>query len=258
MKTLIQIAVLWLATMLSLVVSAQATDKQPLIAVAASLRLAAEDLAKDFEKRTGQPVSLTFGATGNFVRQIEQGAPFALFLSADEDSVERLVAGGHTQGRGQVFVRGAVSIVVNRNSGIVFDGSFAGLAALLKSGAIKRFAIANPDLAPYGRAAREALQKSGLWDALQSRLVVAENVGQAAQYVATGAAEAGITAASLAGSPEMAGAMLVFQISAADYSPIRQAMVLLKSAGTVAQNFHSYLLSPPARAILEARGFVSP
>lgn len=237
--------------------AAAAADKPPLVAVAASLRFAAADLAEDFERRTGQPVRLTFGVTGNFVRQIEQGAPFALFLSADEDSVERLVAGGWTQGPGRIFVQGAISLVVNRNRGIV-DGSFADLPALIKSGAIKRFAIANPELAPYGRAAREALQKAGIWEAVQPRLVIAENVGQAAQYVATGVAEAGIIAASLAGSPEMVAAMHNFPVPAADHRPIRQAMVLLKSAGPAARNFQHYLLSPPARAIVQARGFLAP
>ena len=138
------------------------------------------------------------------------------------------------------------------------DERLEGLARLLKAGAVSRFAIANPDVAPYGQAAEAVLRKRGLWDTIRPRLVLGDTIAQAAQFATTGNAVGGLIAYSLVLAPGFADRGKYAVIPAADHPPLRQRMVLLKRAGTVTRQFYAYLQSDVARAILRKHGYEVP
>ncbi len=202
------------------------------MAAAASLRYALDEIAERFTASTGEHVRIAYGATGSLVHQIEAGAPFGLFLAADVASVKRLADEGHTDGAPAVFARGRISLVAPKNSPVAVDGELKGLGAALADGKVSHFAIANPQVAPYGVAAREALQKAGLWKDVEPRLVLGENVGQAAQFATTGAAQAGIIAYSLAVSPDIASKINAALIPEAWHQPVEHGMVLRERGRT--------------------------
>jgi molybdate transport system substrate-binding protein len=187
--------------LLSTLAGARAT---PTIAAASDLKFAVEEVAADFERETGHKLRLVFGSSGNFYSQIVQGAPFHMYMSADEEFVFKLADAGKTVDRGRLYALGRIGIMVPHGSSLKADGELNDLAAALKDGRLKKFAIANPDHAPYGARAREALQTAGLWQAIGSRLVLGENISQAAQFATSGATQGGIIAQSLARAPSLA------------------------------------------------------
>lgn len=230
----------------------------PAVAVAASLRPTMDEIAGLFAQATGHSLRLSYGASGNFVRQIAQGAPFELLLAADEASAAALATIGRSLGPGRVYARGRLALVAPRASKIRLDDRLDGIRAALAAGRINKFAIANPDIAPYGRAALQALEAQALLKALEPRLVRAENVAQAAQFVASGAAEAGLTAYSLTRAGPLGEALTTMLILDHWHAPINQAMVLATGAGAVARAFHDFMLAAAARAVLERHGFTVP
>lgn len=233
----------------------RAVAAEPVVAAAADLRFALEDVAQSFRKDTGQSVRLSFGSSGIFAMQIRNGAPFQLYLSADEDYVLKLHAEGYTRDAGVLYGIGRIVLIAPAASGLPVDGQLEGLAASLKAGKIRRFAIANPEHAPYGRRAEEALRKAGLWDVIRPRLVLGENVAQAAQFATSGSADGGIVALSLVLSPQMSGLGRHAVIAAHWHAPLRQRMVLLNHAGPTATAFYRYLQEPAARAVMRRYGF---
>jgi molybdate transport system substrate-binding protein len=235
-----------------------ADGEVPVIAAAADLKFALEDIATRFRDDTREEVKLAFGSSGNFARQIEQGAPFRMFLSADEEFVFRLAEAGKTVDRGALYAVGRIVMMVPKGSPLAVDPTLKDLAAALADGRLKKFAIANPEHAPYGRRAEEALRYAGLWDRIKDRLVFGENVAQAAQFATTGGAQGGVIAYSLALSPTVARLGAFGLIPDAWHSPLRQRMALLQRAGPTAQAFYQYMQQPPARAILVRYGFVLP
>lgn len=230
----------------------------PIVAAASDLKFALDEVAAAFQQETGQSVRLSYGSSGNFMRQILQDAPFELFLSADEAFVFQLADQGRTLDRGVLYATGRIVLFFPRSSGLQPDAQLAGLRAALAGGRITRFAIANPDHAPYGRAAREALQAAGLWEALQGHLVLGENVSQAAQFAVSGSTQGGIFAYSLALAPAFANAGRHVLVPETMHQPLRQRMVLTRKAGPVAQAFFAYLQQPAARGIFKRYGFVVP
>ncbi len=230
----------------------------PTIAAASDLKFALEEIAARFRQDTGQTVRLTFGSSGNFARQIEQGAPFALFMSADEEFVLRLAERGLTLDRGTLYAVGRIVLFAPLGSPLVPDGQLKGLAAALRDGAITRFAIANPEHAPYGRRAEEALRHAGLWDALRPHLVLGENIAQAAQFATSGSTQGGIIAYSLALAPQVAALGRFALIPSDWHEPLRQRMALLRGADATARAFYEYLQREPARAVMRKYGFVLP
>ncbi len=236
---------------------ALAADVPP-IAAAADLHAALPEVASLFRKATGRAVNLTFGSSGNFAQQIRNGAPFEVFLSADEGYVRMLAAAGRTEGDGALYAIGRIGLFQPRRSGIVADSRLADLAAALRDGRLRRFAIANPEHAPYGRAAREALQRTGLWRAIEPRLVLGENVAQATQFALSGSAQGGIIPLSLALTPQVKAAGAFALIAADWHEPLRQRAVVLKGAGATARAFHDFLRTPPARGVFRRHGFVLP
>lgn len=151
----------------------------PAVAAAADLKFALTEAATQFERDSGQKVRLSFGSSGNFTQQIENGAPFELFLSADEAFVFRLAEAGHTLDRGAQYAIGRLVLFVPERSPLKPDATLEDLRAALTDGRLRRFAIANPEHAPYGRAARSVLRHAGLWTAIEPRLVLGENAAQA-------------------------------------------------------------------------------
>lgn len=239
-------------------VAPTAENKPGTIAVAASLRTAIEALIAKFNEGGGGKITASFGATGNLVRQVETGAPFELFLAADEKSVDKLAAGGFTEGAGEVLVIGRLVVAAPTASPVAVDPELAGLKKALEAGQVTRIAIANPELAPYGRAAEEALGKAKLLDAAKPKFVLGESVAQATQYAATGSVEAAFIPQSLAVSPEIAPKLKVALIPAEAHKPIRQKAAILKNAGPVARAFYAFLKTPAASATFERYGFSVP
>jgi molybdate transport system substrate-binding protein len=233
-------------------------DDVPLIAAASDLQSALREVAQVFQSNTGHTVEIVFGSSGNMAAQIRQGAPFQMFLSADEKYVLDLAKGGFTRDEGQLYALGRIVLFVPNHSTLKADDQLAGLRAAMESGQIERFAIANPSHAPYGRAAREALQKAQLWESLQPRVILGENVSQAAQFAASANASGGIVAYSLALTPAMKKAGRYELIRQDWHAPLRQRMVLTKKAGPVAEMFYVFLQQDKARAILARNGFGMP
>ena len=231
---------------------------EPIVAAAADLKFALDEVAQAFKKDTGQSVNLTFGSSGTFATQIRNGAPFQMYLSADEDYILKLHAEGLTRDQGVLYGIGRIVLMAPPSSTLPVDGELKGLAGQLKAGQIKRFAIANPEHAPYGRRAEEALRHAGLWDVIKPKLVLGENVSQAAQFATSGSADGGIIALSLAMSPQMAQLGRYAVIPAEWHAPLRQRMVLLKNADATAQAFYRYMQEPAARVVMRRYGFVLP
>jgi molybdate transport system substrate-binding protein len=234
-----------------------AAQRAPAIAAAASLNFALTEAADRFARRDGERVEIVFGASGTLTRQIQDGAPFEMFLAADEEFPNQLSAAGLTRDAGEVYAIGVLALFAPRGSPLEVDERLEGLARLLRAGGVRNFAIANPDLAPYGRAAEAVLKKHGLWDELRPRLVLGNTIAQAAQFAASGNAVGGLVAYSLVRSElEKRGTYAV--IPPADHPPLRQRMVLLKTAGPVAERFYRFMQQAEARAILQKHGFTVP
>jgi molybdate transport system substrate-binding protein len=235
-----------------------ASAPPPLVAAAADLKFALDEVIAQFRRDSGQIVRVTYGSSGNFSRQIVQGAPYELFLSADEHFVEVLAARGLTRGRGELYGIGRIVVFAPEGSPLHPDPRLEHLARRLAEGTAGRLAIASPEHAPYGRAAEQALRSLGLWDAARPRLVLGENVAQAAQFAASGNADGGIIAYSLALAPELRRRGSFALIPESLHEPLRQRMVLLAGASQEAERFYDYLRSPAARAILASYGFTLP
>lgn len=233
-------------------------DDVPVVAAASDLQFALPHLAEAFREQTGLRVRPTFGSTGNFARQIREGAPFQVFMAADEQFVLDLARDGLTESEGALYAVGRIVLIVPQGSHLAVDGSLQDLAMALEQGRLDRFAIANPDHAPYGRRAMEALQTRGLWDAIQPHLVLGENVSQAAQFALSGNADGGIIAYSLALAPDIAARGRFALIPQEWHAPLRQRMALVSGAGQVARDFYRFVTTPAAREILTRHGFVLP
>jgi molybdate transport system substrate-binding protein len=230
----------------------------PTLAAASDLKFAVEEIAARFNATTKREVKLVFGSSGNFYRQIAQGAPFQIFMSADESFVFKLADEGKTRDQGHLYATGRLVLFAPQRSRLQVDAELAGLKAALAAGGIRRFAIANPEHAPYGRAAEEVLKTVGLWDALRPQLVLGENVSQAAQFASGGSADGGLFAYSIALAPQIAKLGRYVLIPENLHKPLRQRMVLVRGARDTAQVFYFYLQQPTARAIFKRYGFVLP
>lgn len=245
--------------LLSIALCARAADV-PVVAAAADLKFALTEIAARFETDTGQRVRLSFGSSGNFAQQIEQGAPFEIFLSADEQFVFRLAERGLTVDRGALYAIGRLVLFAPTGSALTPDAGFEDLKAALADGRLRRFAIANPEHAPYGRAARAALKHAGVWPAIEQRLVFGENAAQAMQFAASGSSQGGIVPLSLSKAPEVArlGRFALLPAEWHANEPLRQRMVLLRAAGATARAFFAYLQQDAARSVLSRNGFTLP
>lgn len=238
------------------VVSTLFAQQQLVVAAAADLQPVMTEIAARFEQQTGAKIKLSFGSSGNFFAQIQNGAPYDLFFSADVEYPSKLEQAGLTvPGSLHRYAIGKIALWVPKQSSI--DVS-KGLAVLADS-AVKKIAIANPAHAPYGRAAQAALKKAGLWEKVTRKLVLGENIAQTAQFVESGSADAGIIALSMAMSPAMKGNGRLFIIPEELYPPLQQAVVILKTSEHVetAESFLKFLQTPETLSLLKQYGFAT-
>ena len=239
---------------LILLAAASCAAQEITVAAAADLQFAMADIAARYQKETGKTVKLTFGSSGNFFQQIQNGAPFDVFFSANLDYAKKLDTAGLAE-PGTLYQYATGKIVLWVPSDSKLDIS-AGLAALTNP-AIKKIAIANPQHAPYGQAAVAALKKEGVYDKVADRFVLGENISQTASFVVSGAADVGIVALSLALSPTMKDKGRYVEIPDADYPAIEQACVVLKSSKEkeTAKAFVNYIKTPASAELLRKYGF---
>lgn len=235
-----------------------AQDQSPRIAAAANVKFALDEIIVAFQRDTGRNVTPVYGSSGNFKTQILQGAPFEMFLSADEGYIFDLAGQGLTAGQGEVYATGRIVLFAPQGAAWAPDETFSSLKSALADGGITRFAIASPEHAPYGRAAEDALRQAGLWDMLKHKLVFGENVSQAAQFATSGSAQGGIIPLSLALAPQFAGRGTYALLPASTHQPLAQRMVLLKTAGETAKAFYRYIKTPSVTAIFERYGYSRP
>lgn len=222
------------------------------VAAASNFREALIELTQRYEAAGDVQVSLSFGSSGKHFSQIVNGAPFDAFFSADAERPALLeerrqaVAGSRfTYARGRLALWSAGAVQVDESG------------AVLNSGGFRHLAIANPRLAPYGRAAQETLQALGSWDNVRDRLVLGENVGQAFQFVYTGNAELGLVAWSQLVSGEYAEKGYYWLVPDSLHSPIEQQAILISNV-RAARDFMDFVQSEQARAIVRSHGYETP
>jgi len=227
------------------------------VAAASDLTYAMNEIAANFEKATGCTVRLSTGSSGNFLTQIENGAPFDVFFSADIAYPKKLETEGLAEPGGTyLYAVGKIVLWTRKDSRVDVGKGFSGL----RDPAVQKIAIANPEHAPYGRAEEEALRKSGVYDAVKARLVLGENISQAAEFVESGNADAGILALSLVVSPAMKDKGRAWRIPENLYTPIQQGAVVIRTAPNIqgARQFLDYIKMPETAALLKRFGFVLP
>ncbi len=221
------------------------------VAVAANLQGVIRVLKKDFTQKTGITIEPIIGSSGNLSAQIRNGAPFALFLSADMAFPEAIYHDGFAAEEPRVYAYGSLIVCSTQNIG------FENWERLLLTTRIKKIAIANPSIAPYGKAAQEALQLKGLWDDIKPKTVTGESIAQVNTYITTGVVDVGFTSRSLIKDTEGKTKLYWKEINPKTYTPIKQGMVLIKQPkqNSDAVKFYNYLTSPVAKAILKEYGY---
>jgi molybdate transport system substrate-binding protein len=236
----------------------KSTPTQLSIVAAADLKFALDDLVKDSEaKHASTKVNVTYGSSGNFFAQLQSGAPFDVFLSADVAYPRKLAEQGLNAD--DVFLYAIGRIVVWLPKGSPLDVDKLGIKALLEP-SVRKIAVANPQHAPYGRAAVAAMKALNVYGQVVSRLVYGENVGQTAQFVQSGAADIGILPLSLAVAPKMQDAGRFWQVPQDADPRIEQGGVILKSSKNLetARAFRDFVLGDHGREVLERYGFSLP
>lgn len=227
------------------------------IAAASDLNFAMKDLVVEYEKTSGHHVKLSLGSSGNFYSQIQNGAPFDLYFSADIAYPRKLEEAGLAV-PGSLYPYAVGRIVLWTGQASRLDVS-KGLEVLRDPG-IKKIAIANPKHAPYGRAAVAAMESSHVYDAVKDKLILGENISQAAQFIESGACDIGIIALSLALSPAMTGKGAYWEIPAEAYPPLEQGAVILKQSKSqeAARRFLEFLKGSQGQEIMRRYGFLLP
>jgi molybdate transport system substrate-binding protein len=247
-----------ISVLLAVLLSVSYTRAQAVkIAAAADLKFAMTELAAQFEKQSGAKLDVTYGSSGNFLTQIQNGAPFDLFFSADSEYPKKLEAAGLAEpGTFREYAVGHIVIWTPSDSGI--NAAKDGWKSLLDQ-RVKKVAIANPEHAPYGRAAVAAMKKAGIYEQVKDKLVFGENISQAAEFVQSGNAQVGILALSLAISPAMKHGNR-WEIPTDSYPPIKQAEVILKASKNedAARRFLEFVSGSQGREILQRFGFTVP
>ncbi|MFO8047363.1 MAG: molybdate ABC transporter substrate-binding protein [Halomonas sp.] len=256
--------VAWLLGLVLLLSATLAKADVPTVAAASDLQFALTEAAERFHDDTGRELRFNFGSSGNFRRQIAQGAPFELYLSADEAYVLALHEEGRTEDEGAIYAIGRLAWM-QRSGRNHLPEEEDPLAAVREAIAAHgtgqgrpRIALANPEHAPYGVAAKQALEHAGLWEETASLRILGENVSQAAQFALTSDARGGLVAWSLALAPALAERSDHVLIPEAWHAPLVQRMALVKGAGETARAFYAWLQEETARTILAGYGFRLP
>ena len=228
------------------------------VAAATSLYYPLPDIAGLFENSHHHKLRITFGSSGNLVRQIRQGAPFEIFFSANEQYAQLLVNDALAAGEGFVYAVGQLALYTPLRSEVSLTSDLSELTEDSLAGRLKRLAMANPEHAPYGFAAKQALESAKAWDALKPKLVIGESAAQATQFALSGSVDAAIIPLSNVLLPQIVDRGRYALISEALYSPLQQRVVLLKSAGNAAREFYKFIQQDEAQSILKRYGFGMP
>jgi len=251
-----------IASLLLFSLSGQAKEKKTtpelVVAAAADLSAALNEISDNYEKKTGVHVKLSFGASGALTQQIQNGAPFDLFFSADMEYPRQLIAAGDADGASLYqYAVGKLVLWVPADSPL--DVEHKGMAILLDP-SVKKIAVANPTHAPYGRAAVAALKHVAIYDEVSGRLVLGENVSQAAQFVESGNTQAGFVALAHAAAPSMQGKGKYWVVPADHYAPLAQGVVVLSHSShkKEAEEFLQYFKTKPVSDALQKYGFTLP
>lgn len=226
------------------------------VAVAANMKDAFTEVVSAFKAGGKAEMRVVYGSSGNFATQIMNGAPFNLFIAADERFPLELYKNGKAVDEGVVYAIGKLAIISKTSSGIALVESKVDIAKSIARA--NKVAIAKPELAPYGKAAVEYLKAEGLWDLAKDKLVYGDNIGVATTYVVTGAADIGFTALSLAKSPELSKETSFIVLNGHSYEPIKQRMVLIKGAPAEAVDLYQFMQSAQAKSILRKYGYSTP
>jgi molybdate transport system substrate-binding protein len=228
------------------------------IAAAADLTYCIQDLNKAYQQsHPDTELKLSTGSSGNFYTQIEHGAPYDVFLSADISFPQKLIQEGFAEGATlSVYSVGRLALWTTKPDTVSLDKGIE----IVRDPAVKRVAIANPEFAPYGRAAKAALETAGLWNEVQSRLVMGENIAQTAQFVQSGNADVGLVALSLLYNPSLKNVGRYIEVDPKLYPPLQQALVLTKngSSNSAAHDYLQFLTGQEARTIFDHYGFEAP
>lgn len=240
--------------------AAAPADDRVRVAAASSLQYAMKDLVATFERGNDAEVSASFGSSGELARQIRRGAPYTLFLAADERSIERLAEQEVVDGEGDLYAAGGLSLFVRQGAPLRAENGLDGLAAALDGKRLGRVALADPRAAPYGRAARDVLREVDLWSGMQEHVAVAESAARAARMASNGPAQVGLIPTALAEARALQERGKAEPIPADLHDPINHRMVLLDDEGddNPAEAFYEFMLSDEARAILQDHGFEPP
>lgn len=226
------------------------------VAVAANMKDAFAEIEAAFQASSKSEMRVVYGSSGNFTTQIMNGAPFNLFISADEKFPLELYKKGKTVDSGKVYAIGKIVMIAKNSSGIDLGKDKTQFARAIAKA--NKLAIAKPELAPYGKAAIEFMKAEGLWEVAKDKLVYGDNIGAATMFVATGAADVGFTALSLAQSPEVAKQTHYVVINDSLYEPIMQRMVLIKGAPQQAIDLYQFMQTAKAKEILLKYGYGIP
>jgi molybdate transport system substrate-binding protein len=238
-------------------VSPLCTAQEITVAAAADLQFAMEDVAARFQKQTGKSVKVVYGSSGNFFQQIQNGAPFDVFFSANLEYAKKLEAAGLTApGSYYEYAKGKIVMWVPNDSKLELT---SGIRALLDP-SVKKIAVANPQHAPYGQAAVAAMQKENVYEKVKDKFVLGENISQTAAFVLSGSADVAIVALSLALSPNMKDKGRYAEIPSDDYPPIEQACVILGSSKNkdTARQFVAFVKTAAITEVLRSYGFDVP
>jgi|ERR1700676_1008416 len=246
-----------LAACIAVCVGLAPQEKTIRVAAAADLKFAMAELSGKFEEKNGTKVEVTYGSSGNFSSQMQNGAPFDVFFSADIEYPRKLAAAGIADSD-TIYEYAIGRIVIWTPPDIKVDVARDGWKALLDA-RVQKIAIANPEHAPYGKAAVAAMQRAGIYEQVKTKLVYGENISQAAQFVQSGSAQGGIIALSLAASPSMKDGKY-WVIPAEMHAPIEQAAIVLRGARnrSGAAAFLEFAKSAAGREILARCGFQPP
>ena len=230
--------------------------QQTTVAVAANMKDAFAEINKAYKAADNSDVRIVYGSSGNFTAQIMNGAPFNLFISADEHFPIELSKKGKTIDEGVVYAIGKLAIISKNSARMSLANDKTELMRAINKA--NKIAIAKPELAPYGKAAIEYLKAEGLWDIAKDKLIYGDNIGIATMYVVTGAADLGFTALSLAKSAEVTKETQFILVNSKLYEPIKQRMVLIKGAPQEAITLYQFMQSPAAKLILQKYGYSTP
>ena len=236
----------------------EAKDEIPVVAVAANFSPVLEEIVNQFTISSGHKVRISTGASGNLFRQIEQGAPFELFLSANETYIEQLHENGLSPDAGRLYATGKLVLFIPYTSRLDKMQNVQDILRKLISDKSYRIAIANPELAPYGLAAKQVLSRFATYHMLSDHIILGENVGQTAQFALTGSVDAAFLPYSLAISKHIQSAGYFEHLPTDWYRPINQRMVLLNNAGESVRQLYDYLVSNNAQQIILKYGFALP